>query len=125
MRFVFAAALLGLILPTDGGGQTPAAVPNPMASHTLFIVLIVGAFLAWAASFSFHTMKQRSPKSDRKALMVRRETILDQLAGAENAKESGAIGPERFEKRARELRGELARVIEQLNAASGTAGKRP
>ena len=112
------AAFLSLIPAGGAYAQSPVARPNPMAPHTVFIILIVGAFLAWAASFSFHTMKERSEKRGREALLARRESILDQLAEAENGKASGAVSEERFHRRTRELRGELARVLEKLQSAS-------
>lgn len=113
MRPIVRAVLLTLAAATPALPQTP--IPNPMASHTVFILGLVGAFLAWAASFSFHTMaKTRSKKEDIATLRARRERVLDALAEAETARESGALSPEAWERRHRELRSELARVVAKL-----------
>lgn len=113
MRSIIRAALLTLAAATPALSQTP--VPNPMASHTVFILILVGAFLAWAASFSFHTKpKARTRKEELEALRSHREQVLDALAAAESARESGALSPEAWERRHRELRSELARVVARL-----------
>lgn len=118
MRQIGFAILLALAAGTISAAQSPVPAPNRMAPHTAFIILIVGAFLGWAASFSFHTMKERSRKDDRAALAALRETLLDQLAEAEQALESGTIEKDAFERRRKELRGELAGVIEKLQKIS-------
>lgn len=123
IRNAAGAGLLLLLLARDGSSQSPVAVPNPMATHTVFIVVIVGAFLAWAASFSYHTMKERSQKDERKALMAQREQILDQLAEVENLHDGEHISDDRFERRKKELRGELARVIEKIQSGSGVPSR--
>jgi len=94
-----------------------------MAAHTLFIVLITAAFLAWAASFSIQIMKERSYEKDRQALRRHRETILDKITELETARESGTINKDRHKRRMRELRGELSRVIEKLQSSSSREKK--
>src|SRR5439155_277079 len=44
--------LLMLLLQEDA---RPIEVPNPMGAHTWFIILAVGAFLAWATSYSLQS----------------------------------------------------------------------
>ena len=113
------AFLIFLTLPVGLQAQTPVAVPNPMASHTPFVVIIVAAFLAWAASFSIATRHERNRKVDSKALMARREEILDELADAEAQQNSGSLSKEQFNKKTRRLRGQLAGVIAQLERRAG------
>lgn len=107
-----------LTLPVVALGQTPVPVPNPMASHTPFVILIVGAFLVWAASFSLTTLKQREKRVgvDRKSLTQQRELIFDQLAAAETERTSGALTRKQFDRRTRQLRGKLAAVLAQLES---------
>ena len=104
----------GLLLAV---AQTPGAIEevgNPMASHTLFIVLIVVAFLAWAASFSVHTMKERSQRRGRETLLGKREEVLDAITRLELEYESDAIDEGTFKSRMKRMRGDLARVVGQL-----------
>ena len=103
--------------------QTPVAVPNPMAAHTLFIILLVGAFLLWAASFSLTTLKERSSQSDRKSLQAAREALLEELVETEQRRKSGVITQERFDKLHRSLRGKLAAVLAQLAAQTNKPKK--
>ena len=109
--------VLGLVFAIPADAQGPIQVPNPMAAHTLFIVLITAAFLAWAASFSIQTMKERTHRKERQALRQHRETVLDKITELETARESGTINKERHKRRMRELRGELSRVIEKLQSS--------
>jgi hypothetical protein len=111
----------GLLLlgATHAAAQAPVAVPNPMGAHTVFVLAILAAFLAWSASYSVHTMQERSRKDVRKALEAQREGIFDQMARLEAQKDAGEIEPELFEKRRKHLRGELARVLLKLPASPG------
>ncbi len=112
------AVVIGLNFALPAHAQGPIQVPNPMAAHTLFIILITSAFLIWAASFSIQIMQERTHRKDRQALRRHRETILDKITETEAARESGAITKERHKRRMKELRGELSRVIETLQPAS-------
>src|SRR5439155_277077 len=47
--------LMLLLLQEDA---RPIEVPNPMGAHTWFIILAVGAFLAWATSYSLQLQKE-------------------------------------------------------------------
>lgn len=114
MQQLVPLSALGLIVlaPVDAAAQM--AVPNRMAPHTLAIILIVGAFLAWAASFSIQTMRRRTGQEERKELEALRESILDRLAALEQARDSGEIAAPEFERRKREARSELVRVAAKL-----------
>jgi hypothetical protein len=111
------ALVLGLIFSVPAYAQGPIQVPNPMAAHTLFIILITAAFLAWAASFSIQIMKEQTHRKDRQALRRHRETIFDKITELETARESGTINKDRHKRRMRELRGKLSRVIEKLQSS--------
>jgi membrane protein implicated in regulation of membrane protease activity len=97
--------------------QTPGSIEevgNPMAPHALFIILVVAAFLAWAASFSVHTMKERSRQKDRETLAGRRERVLDAITRLELERESAAIDERTYRSRMQSMRGDLARVVTEL-----------
>ena len=115
--------VLGLIFAIPAYAQGPIQVPNPMAAHTLFIVLITAAFLAWAASFSIQTMKERTHRKERQALRQHRETVLDKITELETTRESGTINKDSHKRRMRELRGELSRVIGKLQSSSSREKK--
>ncbi len=93
------------------------------AAHTFFIILITGAFLVWAASFSIQIMKEWTYRQNREALLKRKETVLDRIAELETAPESGTINKSVRKRRMKELRGELTRVIERLGRASKATKK--
>ena len=113
----------GLALLQPARAQGPIEVPNPMAVHTVFIIVITAAFLAWAVSFSIQTMRERTRQQDRQALLKRKETVLDQVTEVESALESGAINSSNHKRRMKELRGELTRVLERLQHASKATKK--
>jgi uncharacterized protein YlxW (UPF0749 family) len=110
---------IGLLLAREAIAQAPIEVPNPMAAHTLFVILITAAFLAWAASFSIQIMRERTHQKKRHSLRQHRETLLDKITELETALESGTISKERYRRRMRELRGELSRVIGEIQASPG------
>ncbi len=112
------AVLLWLIFAIPAHAQGPIQVPNPMAAHTLFIVLITAAFLAWAASLSIQTMKEQTHRKERQALRQHRETVLDKITELETTRESGTLNKESHKRRMRQLRGELSRVIDKLQSSS-------
>ncbi len=93
----------------------PIGVPNPMAAHTVFIIVITAAFLTWAASFSVQMMKERhTQRKGREALLHRKESVLNQITELEMAMESGTINEGQYKRRMKEMRGQLARVIGKL-----------
>ncbi len=106
----------GLTLAVPAFSQTrPVGVPNPMAAHTPFVILITAAFLAWAASFSVQMMKERdTQRKGREALLHRKESVLDQITKLEMDLESGTISEGQYKRRMKEMRGQLTRVIAKL-----------
>lgn len=119
----FVVVLFGFALAQPAGAQGPIEVPNAMAAHTFFIILITAAFLAWAASFSIQIMKGRTHRQNREALLKCKETVLDQITELETAPESGTINKGVRKRRMKELRGELTRVLERLGRASKATKK--
>ena len=92
-----------------------ARLPNPMAAHTVFIILITAAFLDWGASFSVQMMKERhTQRKGREALLHRKESVLNQITELEMTMESGTISEGQYKRRMKEMRGQLARVIGKL-----------
>ncbi len=88
-------------------------VPNSMASHTLFVILITGAFLVWAASYSVHFYRDREDQREhqRESLESHRDTLFDEIAELETAYETGAISESRYKTRLKSLRSDLARTL--------------
>ena len=103
--------------------QTTQGIPNPMATHTVAIVVITAAFLAWAASYSLQVMQERTRKKDRELLGRRREAVLDSITALEMSRESGTISEDRYKRRKKVLRSELARVLERLRSAQPVSKK--
>jgi hypothetical protein len=109
-----------LILPVPASAQAVQEIPNAMAAHTRFIIIIMAAFLAWAVSFSLLTMKERNTRQkQRQALVERRERILDEIAELEIGRESGEVAQARYSGRSKSLRNDLARVLERLERPTG------
>ncbi len=118
------AAVL-LLTGASAAAQGVQEIPNPMAAHAVFIIAIVGAFLAWAVSFSIHTARERSDgRRERQRLLDERERILGRIVDLEDERESGRIDAPRYKLRARRLRGDLARVVEALRSAPPPKKKR-
>ena len=109
-------AILAIALPA-WAQRGPISVPNPMATHTVFIILITAAFLAWAASSSIQLMRERAGgKKARETLRQLKGTLLDQITKLELAQESGTITEGQYKRRIKEKRGQLVRVIGKLQA---------
>ena len=110
------AAILAIALPA-WAQRGPISVPNPMAAHTVFIILITAAFLAWAASSSIQLMRERAgPKKARETLLQVKRSLLDQITKLEMTLESGTITEGQYKRRMKEKRGQLVRVIGKLQA---------
>ena len=116
------AAILAIALPAQAQ-RGPISVPNPMAAHTVFIILITAAFLAWAASSSIQLMKERAGgKKARETLLQVKGSLLDQITTLEIAQESGTITEGQYKRRMKEKRGQLVRVIGKLQAGRRASG---
>jgi hypothetical protein len=113
-----------LLATTPLQAQDIEEIPNPMAAHTVFIILIAGAFLVWAASFSMQTARNRSDQNKRQQrLLDERDRILDEIAGLEGDRESDNLDATRYKHRAKKLRGALARVVGRIRSTPGTKKK--
>jgi hypothetical protein len=98
-------------------GPTTAEVPNPMGVHTWFIILAVGAFLAWSISYSLQIQKEAlARKKGRQELAQRKEELLGHIVDLETRKESGVIGEQKYKQELKDLKFRLAKVIEKLGA---------
>ncbi len=105
--------MLLLLLAQEEGPRT-AEVPNAMGAHTWFIILAVGAFLAWSISYSLYLHKQAlARKKGREDLLRRKEELLDQLADLESQKEAGAIADKKYKQEMKELRFQLSKILEK------------
>ena len=103
-----------LLLAQDEGART-ADVPNAMGAHTWFIILAVGAFLLWSISYSIQLHKEAlSRRKGRDELIRRKEELLDQIAGLEEQKESGAIAEKKYKQDLKDLKFHLSKVLEKL-----------
>src|ERR1700741_4087109 len=105
--------LLLLLLAQDEGART-ADVPNAMGAHTWFIILAVGAFLAWSISYSLQLHKEAlARKKGREDLVRRKEEIIDRIADLQAQKDSGAIAEKKYKQDLKELKFQLAKVLEK------------
>ncbi len=108
--------LLLLLLQEDA---RPIEVPNAMGIHTWFIILAVGAFLAWAISFSLELQKQAlARKRGREELVRRKEELIDQIAELETQKEAGGIGEKKYKQELKDLKFHLSKILEKLGSRS-------
>src|SRR6185503_8541226 len=105
--------LLVLLLAQDEGART-ADVPNAMGAHTWFIILAVGAFLAWSISYSLQLRKEAiARKKGREDLVRRKDEIIEKIAELETQKDAGAITEKKYKHDLRELRFQLSKVLEK------------
>jgi hypothetical protein len=100
-------------------GPRDVHLPNPMGPHTWFIIVAVGAFLAWCISYVLQLQRERlsnQARPQRESLLRRKEDLLDRLAKLESQKEAGTIPVSRYEKEFRKLRGQLSEVLGRLGS---------
>src|SRR5262245_41011407 len=103
-----------MLLAQDDSART-ADVPNAMGAHTWFIILIVGAFLAWSISYSLQLHKEAlARKKGREDLAHRKEELIDQIAELEAQKEAGAIPEKKYKQDLKDLKFQLSKVLEKL-----------
>jgi hypothetical protein len=113
----FAMFLAPSLALSQQEGPVSAEAPNPMGAHTWFIILAVGAFLAWAISYTLDLQKEVLGRTkDRAGLLELKEELLNRLAALETARESGAVQEPRYRRQHRELRQRLSKALEQLGA---------
>lgn len=108
-----------LLLLAQQEGAKPLEVPNAMGAHTWFIILAVGAFLAWSISYSLQLQKEAlARRKGREELVKRKEELLDQIADLEARKEAGAIGEQRYKQELKDLKFRLSKILEKLGTRS-------
>ena len=125
LRGLCGAAAVSLTFSALAHAQEPPGIrdvkiQNPMGTHTWFIILAVGVFLAWCISYCLQAQKESLSRRPRRAEFLRRkEQLLDRLAELESQKESGAIGKDQYEREFKKARSRLSEVLDHLK---GTAG---
>ena len=114
--FVASGALWPLMaLAQDESGPREVDLPNPMGAHTWFIILAVGAFLAWCISYVLQLQKEKlNTQPQRGSLLRQKDELLDRLAELEAQKEAGTITPQRYEKEFRKTKGRLSEIVGRL-----------
>ncbi|MBI2149588.1 MAG: hypothetical protein HYU27_03145 [Acidobacteria bacterium] len=106
--------MLLMLLAQDDGPQT-AEVPNAMGAHTWFIIIAIGAFLAWSISYSLQLHREAlARKKGREDLVQRREEILDQIAELEEQKEAGKVADRKYKQDLKDLKFRLSKVIDKM-----------
>ena len=107
--------LLLLLLAQDEGART-ADVPNAMGAHTWFIIIVVGAFLAWSISYSLQLRKEAlTRKKGREDLARRKDDIIAQIEELEAKKDAGTIAEKKYKQEVKDLKFQLSKVLEKLN----------
>ena len=105
-----------LLLLVQEGART-TEVPNAMGAHTWFVILAVGAFLAWSISYSTQLHKEAlTRKRGRQELMHRKEELLDQIADLESRMEAGSITEGKYKQELKELKFRLSKLLEKLGS---------
>jgi hypothetical protein len=111
--------LLLLLAAQDDGPKT-ADVPNAMGAHTWFVIFAVGAFLLWSISYSLQLHKEALAKrKGRDDLVRRRQELIDGIADLEEQKEAGAIAEKKYKQDLKDLKFQLAKVVDKLRRKSG------
>ena len=98
-------------------GPREIELPNPMGAHTWFIIVAVGAFLAWCISYILSLQRERlasQSRPERESLLRRKEELLNRLATLESQKDAGTIAAARYEKEFRKARAQLSDVLGRL-----------
>ena len=101
-----------VVLAQDDVKSTEA--PNSMGAHTWFIIVAVGALLAWGISYSLTLQREAlARKRSQDELGRRKEEILEEIVELERRKETGEVTESKYTKESKELRHQLSRVVEQ------------
>ena len=112
--------MLLMLFAQEEGART-ADVPNAMGVHTWFIILAVGAFLLWSISYSLQLHKEAlARKKGRENLTRRKEELIDRIADLEARKEAGAVPEKKYKQEMKDLRFQLAKVLEKPGAKMGS-----
>ncbi len=93
-----------------------------MSAHTWFIIIAIGAFLAWCISYVLQLQRERlSTKPQRESLLRQKDELLNRLAQLESQKEAGTLTSQRYEKEYRKARGRLSEVLGRLGRKQDSA----
>jgi hypothetical protein len=110
--------MLLLLLAQDEGART-ADVPNAMGAHTWFIIVAVGAFLAWSISYSLQLHREAlARKKGREDIARRKDEIIDRIADLEAQKDAGTITDKKYKQDLKELKFQLSKVLEKPGTKS-------
>lgn len=102
-------------LAQDDGTPHLAQTQNPMVIHTWFIILAVGAFLAWSLSYSLQLQKESlKRRASREGLMLRKNQYLDKLAELDSRKNAGTVSEQRYKREFNNTRLRLAQVLKEI-----------
>src|SRR5690349_11705159 len=108
--------MLLLLLAQDEGART-ADVPNAMGAHTWFIIIFGAAFLAWSNSYSLQLRREAlARRKGREDLVKRKDELIDKIADIEARKESGSLDEKRYKQELKDLKFQLAKVLERIGS---------
>jgi len=114
-------ALWAVAIQAQEEGPREIELPNPMGAHTWFIIIAVGAFLAWCISYVLQLQKEKLTRQPQRGSLLRqKEEVLDRLAELESQKEAGSISAQRYEKEFRKAKGRLSEVMGRLARKDST-----
>jgi len=86
-----------------------------MGIHTWFIILAVGAFLAWSISYSLQLQREALLKrNSRENLVLRKNKYMDRIAQLDSMKDAGKISEQNYRREYNNTRLRLAKVLEQI-----------
>jgi hypothetical protein len=118
---ILSCALWPVVVLGQEEGPREIQLPNPMGAHTWFIIVAVGAFLAWCISYVLQLQKEKlTSQPQRSTLLRQKEELLDRLAELESQKEAGTISAQRYEKEFRKAKGRLSEIIGRLARKDST-----
>src|SRR6185436_17344161 len=104
----------------DDNTPRSAVVPSPMGIHTWFIIVAVGAFLAWCISYSLQLQKEALlRRTSREGLLRRKEAYLDEILELNARKEAGTISESQYRRQFNNTKIRLAKVLEQIEQSRG------
>ena len=103
-------------------GPREIQLPNPMGAHTWFIIIAVGAFLAWCISYVLQNQKEKlGTRPERSSLLRQKEDLLERLAALESEKEAGTISAQRYEREFKKAKGRLSEILSRLGRKQDSA----
>ena len=94
---------------------TLSGVPHPPSWPKNLALTLSVALLAWGAWAALRVRETDEQKARRAKLQAKREKLFGELAAVEQQHRAGAIDPQRYDSRRRELLAALEAVYEQLD----------